>query len=102
MVIRSVKKLRWQYQQKRHLYCSRYLYYFAIIPILSSCRVTIQKKKLVEKAFKLKQGMKNLRSCVHVLHKTLNLVISLLQVEGEGQSAIAMTVVTKTLTVVIV
>ena len=58
--------------------------------------------ELVEKAFKLKQGMKNLRSCVHVLHKTLNLVISLLQVTGEDQSAIAMTVETKTLTVGIV
>ena len=58
--------------------------------------------ELLEKAFKLKQGMKNLRSCVHVLHKTLNLVISLLQVTGEDQSAIAMTVETKTLTVGIV
>ena len=39
--------------------------------------------KQVERAFKLKQRIKNLPSCAHVLHKTLNLVISP-QDDGEG------------------
>ena len=32
--------------------------------------------KLVGVAYKLRKKMKNLPSCVHVLHKTLNVVIS--------------------------
>ena len=32
--------------------------------------------KLLGMTFKLKQKMRNLPSCAHVLHKTLNLVIS--------------------------
>ena len=55
-----------------------HLCYFAII----STRLTFTKMakylgtKLVGVAYKLKKKMKNSPSCVHVLHKTLNVVIS--------------------------
>ena len=55
-----------------------YLRYFAII----STRSTFTKManypgtKLVGVAYKLRKKMKNSPSCVHVLHKTLNVVIS--------------------------
>ena len=55
-----------------------HLCYFAII----STRSTFTKManypgtKLVGVAYKLRKKMKNLPSCVHVLHKTLNVVIS--------------------------
>ena len=55
-----------------------YLRYFAII----STRSTFTKManypgtKLVGVAYKLRKKMKNSPSCVHVLHKTLNVAIS--------------------------
>ena len=56
----------------------RDLYYFVTIPIRSNC--TMRSKYLVteqvETACKLRQRMKNLPSCTHVLHKTLNKVVS--------------------------
>ena len=54
-----------------------HLYYFAII----STRLTFTKManypgtKLVGVAYKLRKKMKNSPQCVHVLHKTLNVVI---------------------------
>ena len=55
-----------------------YLCYFAIISTRSSSTETANHKvtKLVGVAFKLRKRMKNSLSCVHVLRKTLNLVIS--------------------------
>ena len=60
------------------LLCSRYLYYFAIIPIRSTCTMwpNYPVTEQVETAFKLRERLKNVPSCGHVLHKTLNLVIS--------------------------
>ena len=57
---------------------SRYLYYFAIIPIRSTCTMwpNYSVSEQLETAFKLRQRMENLPSCTHVLHKILNLVIS--------------------------
>ena len=57
---------------------SRYLYYFAIIPIRSICTMWLnyQVTEKLGTAFKLRQRMKTLLSCAHVLHKTLSLVIS--------------------------
>ena len=67
---------------------SRYLYYFAIIPIRSTCTMwpNYPVTEQVETAFKLRQRLKNLPSCAHVFHKTLNLVISrcCLAENGEG------------------
>ena len=79
--IRDFKKPRRQRQRKPtslENISSRYLYYFVIVAICSTCTmwpsypVTEQRGT----AFKLRQRMKNLPSCDHVLHKTLNLVIS--------------------------
>ena len=55
-----------------------YLYYFAIIPIRSTCTMwpNYPVTEQVGTAFKLRQKIKNLPSCAHGLHKTLNLVIS--------------------------
>ena len=52
--------------------------YFAIILTHSTCTQTTNypETKLVGVPFKLRKRMKNSLSCVHVLHKTLNLVIS--------------------------
>ena len=52
-----------------------------------SCFTVIQTPgtQLVETAFKLRKRMKNLPSCVHVLHKTLNLVISRCCFAGNGK-----------------
>ena len=57
---------------------SRYLYYFTIIPIRSTCTMwpNYPVTEQVGTKFRLRQRMENLPSCVHVLHKTLNLVIS--------------------------
>ena len=57
---------------------SRYFYYFAIIPIRSTCTMwpNYPVTEQVETAFKLRQRMENLPSCAHVLNKTLNLVNS--------------------------
>ena len=56
----------------------RYLYYFAIIPIRSTCTMwpNYSVTEQVETAFKLRQRLTNLPSRAHVLHKALNLVIS--------------------------
>ena len=58
--------------------CSRYLYFFVIILIRSTCSVWRNYPVIerVGKAFKFKQRMKNLPSRAHVLHKTPNLAIS--------------------------
>ena len=57
---------------------SRYSYFFAIIPIRPICTMwpNYPVTEQVGMAFKFKQRMKNLPWCAHVLHKTLNLVIS--------------------------
>ena len=57
---------------------SRYLYCFAIIPIRPTCTMwpNYPATEQVRTAVKLRQRMKNTPSCAHVLHKTLNLVIS--------------------------
>ena len=57
---------------------SRYLYYFAIIPIRSTRIMwpNYPVTELVGMALKLKRRMKNLLPCAHVVHKTLNLVTS--------------------------
>ena len=50
------------------------MYYFTIFLLVQ----LLQKLRTIQepKAFKLRKKMKNSPSCVHVLHKTLNLVIS--------------------------
>ena len=55
-----------------------HLCYFAIISTRSTYRETAnyQGTKLVGVAFKLRKKMKHSPSCAHVLHKTLNVVIS--------------------------
>ena len=55
-----------------------HLCYFAIISTHSTSTETVKfpGTKFVGVAFELKERMQNLPSCVHVLHKTLNLVIS--------------------------
>ena len=57
---------------------SRYVYYFAIIPIRSTCRMWVKYPgtKLIGTTFRYRRIMKNSPSCAHVLRKTLNLVIS--------------------------
>ena len=57
---------------------SRFFCYFAIIPIRSTCTTWAKYPgtKLIGVAFKLGRRMKNSPSCAHILHKTLNLVIS--------------------------
>ena len=54
---------------------SRSLYYFTIIPTRSTSTMqpNFPVSAQVETAFKLSQRMKNLPSCPHVLHETLNL-----------------------------
>ena len=54
------------------------LCYFAIVLAISTFTKTTNYtgNKLVGVAFKLRKRMKNSPSCVHVLHKTLNSVIS--------------------------
>ena len=56
----------------------RFLYFFAIIPIHSTCRMRTNYPvtERVGTAFKLIQRKENLPSCAHVFHKILNLVIS--------------------------
>ena len=56
----------------------RYLYNFVIIPIRSTCAMwpNYPVTEQVETAFKLRQRLKNLPSCTHVLLKTLNLVMA--------------------------
>ena len=59
---------------------SRYLHYIVIIPIRSNCTMwpiyrTIG-TELVGTTFKLRQRIENSPSFAHILHKTLNLVIS--------------------------
>ena len=60
------------------LISSRYSWYFVIIPIRSTCTMwpNYPVTEQVETAFKLRQRLRNLPSCVHVLHKALTLVIS--------------------------
>ena len=64
-----------------------HLCYYAII----STRLTFTKManypgtKLVGVASKLKKKMKNSPSCVHVLHKTLNVVIPLCRFAEDGK-----------------
>ena len=57
---------------------SCYLYYFALISIRSTSTMwpNYPITELVGTVFKLAQKMKNLLSCAHALHKTLNLGIS--------------------------
>ena len=54
------------------------LYYFVIITICSTCIMWLNYPvtEQMGTVFKLSQRMKNLPSRAHVLHKTLNLVIS--------------------------
>ena len=56
----------------------RYFYYFAIIPIRPTCTMWPNYPVIEQEgtAFNLRQRMKNVPSCAHILHKTLNLVIS--------------------------
>ena len=59
---------------------SRYLHYIVIIPSRSTCTMwpiyrTIG-TELVGTTFKLRQRIENSPSFAHILHKTLNLVIS--------------------------
>ena len=66
-------------QRKRHLKMSLFhLCYFAIISTRSTFTIMANypETKLVGVAYKLRKKMKNSPPCVHVLHKTLNVVIS--------------------------
>ena len=65
----------------RRLYCdlrSAIIWKPAFISIRSTCTIwpNYPVTEHVETAFKLRQRMKKALSCAHVLHKTLNLVIS--------------------------
>ena len=64
----SIRELK----QRRQWQLQRYFYYFAIIPICSTCTLWAKfpGTKLIGMAFK------NSPSCTHVLYKTLNFVIS--------------------------
>ena len=55
-----------------------HLWYFVIISTRSTLTkmVNYPETKLVGVAYKLRKKMKNSPSCIHVLHKTLNVVIS--------------------------
>ena len=57
---------------------SRFLFFFVIIPVRSTCTMwpNYPVTERVRTAFKLIQRKENLPSCAHVIHKTLNLVIS--------------------------
>ena len=79
--IRELKQRRRQRQRKRHL--KIYLYFicatsrlFQLAQILQIKMVNYPGTKLVGVAYKLRKNMKTSPSCVHVLHKTLNVVIS--------------------------
>ena len=56
---------------------SRCLHFFAVIPIPSSCTMcsNYPLTERVVTALKLTERMKNLLSCAHVIHNTLNMVI---------------------------
>ena len=77
---RELKQRRRQWQRKRHLETLSlfHLCYFAIISTRSIFTKTTNfpGTKLVGVAYKLRKKMKNLPSCVHVLHKTLNVAFS--------------------------
>ena len=56
----------------------RNFYYFAIIPIRSTCTLWAKyaETKFMETSFKWSKKMKNSPSCAHVLQKLSNLLIS--------------------------
>ena len=49
---------------------SLFLYYFTIIPTRSACSIFLG-RQFLGTAFNLRQGIKTLPSCAHVLHKNL-------------------------------
>ena len=79
-VFRELKQRRRQRQGKRYL--KIYLYFTCATSRLFQLAQLLKKManypetKLVGVAYKLRKKIKNSPSCVHVLHKTLNVVIS--------------------------
>ena len=78
---RDFKKPRQQHQRKQSWLENiswHYLYYFAIIPIHSTCKVWLNYPvtEQVRMVLKFRQRIKYLLTCAHVLHKTLNLGFS--------------------------
>ena len=65
----------------------RNFYYFAIIPIRSTCilKAKYAGTKFMERAFKYGRKTKNSLSCAHVLQKILNLVIPRCCFTGDGK-----------------
>ena len=72
------RQRRRQRQRKRHL--KIYLYFICAASRLSQLAQLLQKWRTIQEpvgvAYKLRKKMKNSPSCVHVLYKILNVVIS--------------------------
>ena len=66
---------------------SRYLYYFAIIPMRSTYSMwpTYPVTEQVARAFNLRQRIKNVPPCTHVLHKTLNSFYVIITFRSENE-----------------